>query len=243
MEEVEQQFQNGLRLANEGKIEPAIEEFQKLVQTDPTGLPEDYYMQTYSEAYFNIGLLQSKKGNMEQGIENYKKAVQVFPEHKRTLYYMAYNLISTGEIGEAMRYYDKAKDLGFSKDYQQTEDFVGKMLLNFKKRELIIEYKSYFDHDKTIKIEIEGNPIGDNELIGDAISAIERVLKVSGYDIFSKASVEYIREREGKTIDIEKWTIHGDGWQKVIWVKYDSTPPEGFPMKIMITASEGEINE
>ncbi|MBU2101996.1 MAG: hypothetical protein KKF80_01225, partial [Candidatus Omnitrophica bacterium] len=108
-------------------------------------------------------------------------------------------------------------------------------------RSITIDYQSYFDHNKRVMINVEGNPIGENQLIHDAIGGIERVLKISGFGLFSRATVEYIRERN-KTIDIERWNVQGEGWEKTLWVKYDFAPPAGFPYKVMIEVSEMEIN-
>lgn len=240
-DDVERSFQKGLQLGNQGKIEEALQEFQKVVSADQNNLPKDYYTQTISEAYFNIGLLKSKKGDLRAGSENYQKALSVNPRHARSLYYLAANFISDGEIAEAIDYYNKAKALGFVKDYQQPSDFVGEQLSVFKERNLSIDYRSSFDPDKSVKVNIEGNPIGGDQLIRDAIRGIEKVLKISGLGLFSQAKVEYIRQRN-KTIDIEKWNVKGDKWEKTLWVKYDSNPPAGFPYKIMIEVSEQEIN-
>lgn len=242
MDDVEESFQKGLQLSNQGKIEEALQEFQKVISTDPNNLPNDYYIQTVSEAYFNIGLLKSKQEDIKGGTENYRKALSINSKHARSLYYLSWNLISDGEIAAAGEYYNKAKSLGFTKDYQQPTDFVGDYLAAFKQRSLTIDYQSYFDSDKSVKINIAGDPIGDDQLICDAIGAMERVLKVSELGLFSQATVEYVRQRENKTIDIERWQVKGDGWEKIFWIKYDSTPPAGFPYKIMIEASEKEIN-
>lgn len=241
IDEVEQSYQKGIQLGNQGKIEEALQEFQKVVSADPDNLPNDYYIQTVCEAYFNIGLLKSKKGDLRAGSENFQKALRINPRHARSLYYLADNFISEGEIAKAIEYYNKAKALGFTKDYQQASDSVGDLLSNFKKRNLSIDYQSYFDPNKRVKINIEGNPIGDDQLIRDAIGAIEKILKVSGLGLFSQAKVEYIRQRN-KTIEIERWNVKGDKWEKTLWIKYDSNPPAGFPYKIMIEVSEEEIN-
>ncbi|MFH1622761.1 MAG: hypothetical protein ABIA97_06580 [Candidatus Omnitrophota bacterium] len=111
----------------------------------------------------------------------------------------------------------------------------------YKKREFDFSYTPDMIQEDIVTIRIIGNPIGDNELIRDAIRAIERVIMMTGgKEIFSKAEVEHIRSGEEGTIDIEKWTVEVDGKRRQYWVKYDFTPPEDFPYKVLIMASERE---
>ena len=241
IEEVEQHFQKGLQLSQNGDTEEALKEFDEVVSTDPNSLSHDYYVDTYSEAFFDIGLIYSKKREFEKGAENYRKALKIFPNHRRSLYYLSYNLIKMGEVAEAMQYYRQAKALGFTGDAKGPGDFVGEALRPFKERDLAIEYQPDFQSEESTTIKIRGNPIGDDGLIRDAVRAIERVLLIEGHDeMFSQATVQYIRHKEERTIAVEKWALQGTGWQKDIWVKYDFTPPEGFPYKVLIVASERE---
>ncbi|MEW5758745.1 MAG: tetratricopeptide repeat protein [Candidatus Omnitrophota bacterium] len=244
MEEVENYFQKGMQYSQQGMEDEAINEFYKVVNSDPANLPSDYYVQTYSEAFFDIGVLYGKKGNNQEAIDNFKKAIHIFPEHKRALYYLAGMLINDGEIAEAKLYYERAKELGYTKDtYNALKgDFVGEHLNIIKEQELKLEleYKSSVDSDKKIIITIKGYPIGDEALIKDTIAAIEKQSIILGYKYITPIFVERIRQKEGNTIIVEKWIVGEKENSKEFWIKYDFTPPPGFPYKIMILISETE---
>ena len=240
MEEIESHFQKGLQYSQQDRMDEAINEFYKVVSADHSNLSEEYYVQTYSEAFFDIGVLYSKKGNIEKGIENLKKAIEIFPGHKRALYYLAGDLIDLGEIAEAKSYYDRARQLGFTGDNPQMGDVVGNSLNSFRDRVLTIQYKSFFEPDKSIPITIKGNPSGNEELVRDTITAIEKYSKILDSSSLTPISVEYVRHKENATIVVEKWMVGEGGNQKIFWVRYDFTPPEGFPYKVMIQVSDTE---
>lgn len=241
LEDIEQSFQKGLLYNKENKIDEALNEFEKVVSANSSNLPHDYYVHTYSEAHFDIGWLNYGKNKIRESIESYKKALSILPNHERALYYLVYNFITVGEISEAMHYYNKAKTFGFTGENIEAGDKVNDYLATFKNRKFTLKYQSYFKPDKSIEIMLEGNTICDNALLIDAIAGIEKLLKIDGRDIFSEASIEFIRYKEDQTIWIEKWSIVGEGWKENFWMKYDSTPPEGFPYKIMIEGSKEEI--
>jgi tetratricopeptide (TPR) repeat protein len=238
MEEIESHFQKGLQYSQQGRMDEAIEEFSTVVSADHSGFPQDYYVQTYSEAFFDIGVLYSKKGNMRMGIENLKKALEIFPDHKRALYYLSGDLLEIGEIADAKLFYSRAKDLGFSGDNPQIGDTIGNYFSSLREKELAVQYQSFFDSKKIIAVAVQGNPIGDEQLIRDTITAIEKQSKIIGYGYLTPILVERIRQKENNTIIIEKWTI-GEGYNsKAFWIKYNSAPPVGFPYKVMILISE-----
>ena len=238
MEEIESHFQKGLQYSQHGKMDEAIEEFSTVVSADFSALPQDYYTQTYSEAFFDIGVLYSKKGDMEKGIENLRKALEILPNHKRALYYLSGDLLEIGEIAEAKLYYNRAKELGFSGDSSQMGDTIGGYFSSLKEKELIVPYQSFFDPKKIIAVTIKGNPIGDEQLIRDTITAIEKQSKIIGYGYLTPILVERIRQKENNVITIEKWTVAEEDNSKAFWIKYNSAPPAGFPYKIMILISE-----
>lgn len=168
VEEVENYFQKGLQYAQQGRMDEAIEEFYKVVSADSSGLPQDYYTQTYSEAFFHIGMLYSKKGDKEKGIENFRKVLGILPVHKRALYYLSWSLLDLGEVAEAKLYYSRAKELGFTGDDPQ-DDPIGNYFSSLEEKEFIIQYQSFFNPDKTITVTIKGTLIGDEELMRDTI--------------------------------------------------------------------------
>jgi len=240
-EEIEEYFQQGLQLGQSGMLDAAIQEFKKVVSVDPANLDFTYYFQTYSESYYNIGLLYAKKEQWEDSIVAYEKALKIHPQHKRALYYLSFSYMASGEIAKALDYYDKAKASGFLEGAAGA-DFVGEHLKNYTKREFDIEYKPLLnDEDDKITIRIKGNPIGDNELIKDTITGLEKQELINRRSLFIFAEVEFIRFKENGTIAVEKWSVTGKEGLKEYWVSSDSTPPEGFPFKIMVKVSEHEL--
>lgn len=237
-EEIESHFQKGLQYSQQGKMDEAIEEFSTVVSADSSGLTQDYYTQTYGEAFFDIGWLYSEKGDMTKGIENFRKALEILPSHKRALYYLSGDLLEIGEIAEAKLYYNRAKELGFSGDNSQMGDTVGGYFSNLKEREFIVQYQSFFDPEKIMAVTIKGNPIGDEQLIRDTITGIEKQSKIIGYSYLAPILVERIRQKENNTITIEKWAVGEGDNSKAFWIKYNFAPPAGFPYKVMILISE-----
>lgn len=238
MEEIENHFQKGLQYNQQGRMDEAIEEFSTVVSADSSGLTQDYYTQTYSEAFFDIGVLYSKKGDMIKGIENFRKVLEILPSHKRALYYLSGDLLEIGEVAEAKLYYNRAKELGFSGDNSQMGDTVGGYFSSLKEKKFTVQYQSFFDPEKIIAVTIKGNPIGDEQLIRDTIAAIEKQSKVIGYGYLTPILVECIRQKENNSLTIEKWAVGEGNNLKAFWIKYNFAPPAGFPYKVMILISE-----
>ncbi len=235
--EIEAFFQQGLYFAKGQVVDKAIEQFEKVVSADTSGLEKEYVVETFSEAYFNIGLLRSMQEDIQQAKKAYKQALEIFPDHKRALYFLAYSLTQEGEIAEARYYYSKVKALGYTAD-PFLGSVLGEVLGQFEEREMIVDYQSL--EEGRVKVHVKGNPGGDEQLIRDAIAAVDRVNMIAGKKMFSKAQVEYVRNREeGKKI-IEKWVVGSGENESVYWVEYDLAPPKGLPYKVMIMASEDE---
>lgn len=240
LEEVENHFQKGMQYGTNGQKEEAINEFSLVVAADSGNLPQNYYVETFSEAYFNMGLLYAQKRNHEKGIENLKKALQISPSHKRSLYYLSWELMETGEIAEAKSYYERAKLLGVPEyDTQLGEEL--KSYFGSIAREMTIQYQSFFNPANSFPVTIKGTFCGSEELVRDTLIGLEKYLKILNNDSLSPIAVELVRIRESDTIIIEKWMIGGSGDQKTYWIKYDFTPPEGFPSKVLIQTSDTEL--
>ena len=241
---VEIYFQKGLQYAQTGMLDEARSAFQKVVSTDSKDLDPTYYVETYSEAYFNLGLLKAKKRNWKESVAEYKNALKISPNHKKALYYLSYSLLMNGEIEEAIKIYDQVKASGLTGDPYNPE--LGDFLLSdigpyLQKREISLDYQSAFSSKQTT-IKLQGNPIGDDELIYDATQALEKALKTSGRDMFTAAKIILVRIEEEGTVFIEKWVFDNDiGQSKEYWIKYDFTPPPEFPMKVLIMASEKSL--
>ncbi|MDD5692101.1 MAG: tetratricopeptide repeat protein [Candidatus Omnitrophica bacterium] len=240
LEEVEGHFQKGIQYSQSGMKDESIAEFRQVVEADPTNLPKDYYEQTYSEAFFDIGVLYAQKGDNEKGAEYLKKALEVFPNHKMALYYLSNVLMNIGEFAEAKPYYDRAKELGFTGG-KPGDDVIGDYFNIIKERELTIQYPLFFEPGKSISVTIKGTFNGDEDLLRDTITALEKYAKLTDYSgSFNQISADLIRLRENKTVFIEKWVVGESGNQKEFWVRYNFAPPKDFPYKVMIQTSEKE---
>ncbi|MFA4854162.1 MAG: tetratricopeptide repeat protein [Candidatus Omnitrophota bacterium] len=239
-EAVEGHFQKGLEYSQSGMKDEAIAEFRQVVEADPANLSKGYYEHTYSEAFFDIGVLYAQKGDNEKGAEYLKKVLEILPNHKRALYYLSNVLMNIGEIAEARPYYDRAKELGFTGG-KPGDDVIGDYFNIVKERELTIQYPLFFEQGKSISVTIKGTFNGDEDLLRDTITALEKYSKLTNYSgSFNQISADLIRLRENKTIFIEKWVVGENGNQKEFWVRYNFAPPKDFPYKVMIQTSEKE---
>jgi len=239
LEDIEGHFQKGLQYSQGGMNDEAIKEFNEVVAADPVNLPKDYYVQTYAEAFFDIGMLYGKNGDNQKAAENFKKSLEIMPDHKRALYYLSYVFLNLGEVAKAKSFYGRAKLLGFTGDDPQNGDMVGTYFNSVKKRTLTIQYPLFFESGKSIPVTIEGNLGGDEELVRDTLTAIEKYSKVVNFSgSFQKILVETVRVKENNTIIVEKWTVGDSGSQKDFWVRYNFAPPKDFPYKVMVNVSE-----
>ena len=98
-----------------------------------------------------------------------------------------------------------------------------------------IEYDS-LTNNKTNTVHINGNPIGDDQLIKDTVSHIDQLSSVFGFDGLSNLDIVFIQwANEG--IFQEKWTVNK---QKDLWITFNTNPPAGFPAKTQIIISEDD---
>lgn len=244
-EEVEGYFQKAIQDAQNNMPEEAIKEFKKVVSADFSKLPPKYYTETYSEAYFQMAILKLKlsKELWQESIEDLKTALRINSQHKRASYWLSYIFIENGEVAQAFQYYEKAKTLGFEGE-SGMGDFVGETLKKFPRRDLSLNYKSAFDSNENVVAHFQGISLADDGLIQDTIGPVEKIRRagiVHRDNMFTNVKIELVRFKEEMTVVIEKWTIPEDSGESVYWVRYDFTPPEGFPMKIAIQVSEKEI--
>ena len=182
-----------------------------------------------------MGLLYSKNGDNQKAVENFNKSLEIMPNHKRALYYLSYVLIDLGEIAKAKSFYERAKALGFTGGNSQKGDIVGAYFNSVKKRMLTIQYPLFFESGKTISVIIEGNMVGDDQLVQDTLVAIEKYAKIVNYSgSLQKISVETVRVKENNSKVVEKWTVGDSTNNKDFWIKYDFTPPKDFPYKVMV---------
>lgn len=242
-QEIEQHYQKGSQYFQQGAMDSALMEFSTIVGTDHSNLADEYYVQTYADAFANMGIIYGKKNDLQKSKENFLKSLEVQPDGKKAGYWLAFVSFMMGEIAQAKQYYAKVKDAGFPGEVAQMGDFAGKALAPFADREIDLDYISSFDSTQKSIIKIIGNPVGDNGLLASAVGAIEKLLMIDRATLFSQAKVEYVRNRENSEIMIEKWVVSSGDEEKTYWVRYDFTPPADFPFKTMVEASGQEILE
>jgi len=88
----------GYLLRNQGRIEKAIEHYQKAIQLNPNS----------SEALNNLGLALADEGRFDEAIKNYYKAIQINPNSFGALNNLGLALAAKGRFDEAIKNYYKA---------------------------------------------------------------------------------------------------------------------------------------
>jgi predicted O-linked N-acetylglucosamine transferase (SPINDLY family) len=88
----------GVTLQEQGKLEEAIEAYNKALALKPD----------YAEAYNNMGNAFKKQGKLEEAIEVYNKAIALKPDYANAFYNMAMALQEQGKLEEAIEACNKA---------------------------------------------------------------------------------------------------------------------------------------
>ncbi len=87
----------GVALAQRGKTEEAIDQYEQAVHIRPG----------YAEAHNNWGLALAQTGRMEDAIAQWKQAVQLTPDYVDAHYNLAVALARTGRMQEAIEQYQQ----------------------------------------------------------------------------------------------------------------------------------------
>ncbi|MCX5712350.1 MAG: tetratricopeptide repeat protein [Candidatus Omnitrophica bacterium] len=239
MEEIESNYQNGIKYGNQGNVNLAIESFQKVLLADYSTLPRDYYKQTYGDAYLNLGILYMKKADYNKAVDDLNKALDLVPDSGRAIFYLAMVNSQLGEIAKVKLYYNKFKSLG-AVNNTQSDDFLRQFLSNYQEKEISIAYNYFFNPGKNVKIAIRGDFSGNEQLLRDTLTAIEKIAMLKDFDS-NVILTQVIRQNQKGTLSIEKWTVGPANSRKDFWVKYNFDPPQDFPSKVMITVSDREM--
>ena len=88
----------GIALADQGKLEEAIEAYNKALAIKPD----------YIEAYNNIGVAFKDQGKLEEAIEAYNKTLAIKPDYAEAYNNMGNALQEQGKLEEAIEAYKKA---------------------------------------------------------------------------------------------------------------------------------------
>jgi tetratricopeptide (TPR) repeat protein len=129
------QFPNSVNLYNIigaankglGKIEEAIEAYQKAISLKPD----------FAEAYYNMGNAIKEQGKLDEAIEAYTKAISIKPDHAKGYNNMGIALENQGKLEEAIGAY--AKTLSIKPDHAEAYYNMGNALKEQGKLDKAIE--------------------------------------------------------------------------------------------------------
>jgi tetratricopeptide (TPR) repeat protein len=97
----------GVTLKEQGKLEEAIEAYNKALAIKPD----------YAEAYYNMGVTLQEQGKLEEAIEAYNKSLAIKPDYAEAYNNMGITLQEQGKLEEAIEAYNKA--LAIKPDYAE----------------------------------------------------------------------------------------------------------------------------
>jgi len=117
----------GVALKDQGKLEEAIEAYNKALAIKPD----------YTVAYNNMGNALQDQGNLEEAIEAYNKALAIKPDYAEAHNNMGNAFKQQGKLEEAIEAYNKA--LAIKSDYAVTYSNIGVTLQRQGKPEEAIE--------------------------------------------------------------------------------------------------------
>ena len=117
----------GVALQEQGKLEEAIEAYNKALAIKPD----------YAEAYYNMGNALKEQGKLEEAIEAYNKALAIKPDYAEAYNNMGIALQEQGKLEEAIEAYNKA--LAIKPDYAEAYNNMGDTLKEQGKLEEAIE--------------------------------------------------------------------------------------------------------
>ncbi|MGA9777589.1 MAG: tetratricopeptide repeat protein [Verrucomicrobiia bacterium] len=103
-------------LYKEGRIQEAIEHYQKAIQINPN----------FSESQNNLGVALAAEGRFDEAIENYHKAIQINPNFSAALNNLGLALAARGQLDDAIENYHKA--IRISPNYAEALDNLGAAL-------------------------------------------------------------------------------------------------------------------
>ena len=159
----------GIALKEQGKLEEAIEAYNKALAIKPD----------YAEAYYNMGNALKDQGKLEEAIEAYNKALSIKPDYAEAYNNMGNALQDQGKLEEAIEAYNKA--LAIKPDYAEAYYNMGIALQEQGKLEEAIEA-----YNKALAIKPDyaeayynmGNALKEQGKLEEAIEAYNKALAI-----------------------------------------------------------------
>jgi tetratricopeptide (TPR) repeat protein len=106
----------GITLTSQGRLDEAIEHFQKALEIYPN----------YPEYHNNIGVALLRKGQVDEAVVHFQKALEIRPDYAEFHYDLGIALVQKGQVDEAMAHYQKAIQL--KPDYADAHNNLANML-------------------------------------------------------------------------------------------------------------------
>jgi tetratricopeptide (TPR) repeat protein len=97
----EDAYNEGMRLAKEGLLKQAVEEFDKAIRLKPT----------YAEAYAARGNVRNRLVQNERAIQDFDEAVRLNPQYTEAYYNRANAFLDSGQLDKALKDYDQTLTL------------------------------------------------------------------------------------------------------------------------------------
>lgn len=121
----------GLALFNQGKLDEAVQHYQRALQFEPENV----------ECQNNLGAALFSQGKLDEAIQHYEQALQVNPNYAQAHYNLGLVLAARGNLPGAIQHFESAIQL--DPDYAEAQDDLGASLAaQGKLTEAIQHYES-----------------------------------------------------------------------------------------------------
>ena len=125
----------GATLQGQGKLQEAVESYEKAIQLKPD----------YSDSYSNLGTALKELGQLEQAVESYEKAIQLKPDYADFYSNLGTALKELGQLERAVESYEKVIQL--KPDFAEAYNDLGIALQELGQLEPAVE-----SYEKAIQI-------------------------------------------------------------------------------------------
>ena len=175
----------GTALKDQGKLEGAIEAYNKALAIKPD----------FVEAHYNMGTALKKHGKLEEAIKVFNNALAIKPDNVEAYNNMGIALQEQGKLEEAIEAFNKA--LAIKPDFAEAYNNMGNVLQEHGKLEEAIEAYSKALAIKPDYAESAWNLSGTAENISKARSWIEHCLRADPSHLKAKLTLSALKFYEG----------------------------------------------